>query len=578
MALFTSASPDIQIKEVDLSGVVPGTSTSTGAFVGKFAWGPANEPTLVSNEAGLVSAFGSPTVLNDSATLDYLSAGQFLKYGNSLFVSRAVGTADLNAVAASTGTQVENEDDWDTVKSGLTSRKFIAKYPGSAGNSLRIEICPWSTGDSAYDAWTYANRFDGAPRKSDYVDARWSNTADSGGDEAHVVVIDEDGQFTGTPNTVLETFPFVSFATDAKGPEGQGTYILDVLDNQSEYIWGAGITTDFSGAGVTAANFDSVGTANHDVVEYSLTNGVSDSGYPTVANLKTAWDDFEDPDLYQVDFLIAPGMQTQADQVEMVNDLVATAGTLRKDCVVVASPNRSAVVNVAPATAVSRAVATADLFTASSYLIVDNNYLKVYDKYNDAYEYIPAASSTAGIMSATDRDAAPWFSPAGQRRGQYLGITGLAYNADKAQRDTLYRANINPIVNLPGQGILLFGDKTKLGRPSAFDRINVRRLFLAVERAVKGAASNVMFEFNDEFTRAEFVNIVEPFLREIQGRRGITDFRVVCDETNNTSAIIDNNQFVASVFIQPARSINFVTLNFVATRTGVSFDEVVGRV
>lgn len=578
MALFTSASPDIQIKEIDITGVVPGNSSSTGAYVGKFAWGPANEPTLVSNEAGLVSAFGSPTVLNDSATLDYLSAGQFLKYGSSLFVSRAVNAADLNAVAASTGVQVENENDWDNTKSGLASNKFVAKYPGSAGNSLSIEICPWSTGDSTYDAWTYASYFDGAPRKSSYVDARWGNTADSGGDEAHVIVVDEDGLFTGTPGTVLETFSFVSFATDAKTDVGSTNYILDVLDNQSQYVWGAAITGDFSGAGVSAANFDSVGTSNHSVVTHSFSNGISDTNYPSVSSIATAWDDYEDPDLYQVDFLIAGGQASQADQVSVVNDLVATAGTLRKDCVVITSPNREAVVGQTPSAAVTASIATADLFNASSYLVVDNNYLKVYDKFNDQYEYIPAASSTAGIMAATDRDAAPWFSPAGQRRGQYLGVTGLAYNADKAQRDLLYRAGLNPVVNLPGQGILLFGDKTKLGRPSAFDRINVRRLFLAVERAVKGAAANVMFEFNDEFTRAEFVNIIEPFLREIKGRRGITDFRVVCDETNNTSAIIDNNQFVASVFIQPARSINFVTLNFVATRTGVSFDEVVGTV
>ena len=202
----------------------------------------------------------------------------------------------------------------------------------------------------------------------------------------------------------------------------------------------------------------------------------------------------------------------------------------------------------------------------------------MYNKYTDKYVFIPAAAATAGVMASTDLVAAPWFSPAGSRRGQYFGVTSLAYNATKTQRDQLYKASINPIVNLPGQGILLYGDKTKLGRPSAFDRINVRRLFLVVERAIKGAAQNVMFEFNDEFTRAEFVNIVEPFLREIKGRRGITDFRVVCDETNNTSDIIDNNQFVASVFIKPARSINYVTLNFVAVRTGVDFDEVVGLV
>jgi phage tail sheath protein FI len=308
-----------------------------------------------------------------------------------------------------------------------------------------------------------------------------------------------------------------------------------------------------------------------------LSNGANGSSL-TPTEVGNAFDDYEDPDTVQVDFLIAPGMNTQDNQVTVVTDLVATAQNLRKDCVVVTSPSRADVVSQTPADAVTKSVAFANRLTASSYLIVDNNYLKVYDKYNDQYVYIPAASSTAGIMSATDLNAAPWFSPAGQRRGQYFGITSLAYNPIKSQRDTLYKAGVNPIVTLPGQGTILFGDKTKLGRPSAFDRINVRRLFLTIERAIKGAAQNVMFEFNDEFTRAEFVNIIEPFLREIKGRRGITDFRVVADETNNTADVIDNNQFIASVFIKPARSINFVTLNFVAVRTGVSFDEVVGTV
>jgi len=218
------------------------------------------------------------------------------------------------------------------------------------------------------------------------------------------------------------------------------------------------------------------------------------------------------------------------------------------------------------------------MFTNSSYLVTDANYLKIYDKFNDQYINIPASSSTAGIMAATDLNRAPWFSPAGSRRGQYLGITAISYSPTKSQRDTLYKAGVNPIANIPGQGVLLFGDKTKLGRPSAFDRINVRRLFLVLERAIGRAAEQVMFEFNDEFTRAEFVNIVEPVLREVRGRRGITDFRVVCDETNNTPAIVDRNEFIANIFIKPARSINYVTLNFVAVRTGVDFEEVVGTV
>ena len=202
----------------------------------------------------------------------------------------------------------------------------------------------------------------------------------------------------------------------------------------------------------------------------------------------------------------------------------------------------------------------------------------MYDKFNDQYIFIPAASSTAGIMAATDANAAPWFSPAGQRRGSYLGITALSYSPTKAERDTLYKAGVNPIANIPGQGVLLFGDKTFLNRPSAFDRINVRRLFLVLERAIGEAAKNVMFEFNDEFTRAEFTNIVEPVLREVKGRRGITDFRVVCDDTNNTAAVVDRNEFIANIFIKPARSINYVTLNFVAVRSGVDFEEVVGTV
>jgi phage tail sheath protein FI len=254
----------------------------------------------------------------------------------------------------------------------------------------------------------------------------------------------------------------------------------------------------------------------------------------------------------------------------------------RKDCVVVASPHRDGVVGVNNATTITTNITGNSGFTASlnnsSYLVCDNNYLKVYDKYNDKYEFIPAAAATAGLMANTDNVAAPWFSPAGTRRGIYRGVTSLAYSPSKSQRDTLYKAGVNPIVNLPGQGITLYGDKTFLNKPTAFSRINVRRLFLVMERAIKGAAQNILFEFNDDFTRAEFVNVIEPFLREIQGRRGITDFRVVCDETNNPPSVIDNNSFVASVFVKPARSINYVTLNFVAVRTGVDFEEVVGTI
>ena len=330
-------------------------------------------------------------------------------------------------------------------------------------------------------------------------------------------------------------------------------------------------------AGTTADSGDSFLTSNGSpaAIEISLKNGANSAAL-TPTEFATGFDKYEDVDTITVDFLIAPGMGSRTDQTTVVNDLIAIAQTTRKDCVVVASPARTDI--VASTTPVTNAVATADTFTKSSYLFMDNNYLKVYDKYNDNYIQIPGASSTAGIMAASDFNTAPWFSPAGPRRGQYVGITSLSYSPNKSERDTLYKAGVNPIANIPGQGVLLFGDKTKLARPSAFDRINVRRLFLAIERAIAIAARNVMFEFNDEFTRAEFTNVIEPFLREIQGRRGITDFRVVCDSTNNTAAVIDRNEFKANIFIKPARSINYVTLNFVAVRTGVDFEEVVGTV
>lgn len=586
MALFTqSASPGITIKEIDLTGVVPNVTTSTGAFVGDFSWGPTRTPILVDNEGTLVSTFGSPTTSNN---VDFLSAAAFLKYSNSLYVVREATSAAKNGYFATGLSFSDNEKpfikdatDFDNQLSALDSdgHTFIARYHGAAGNSIKVSVCPVEDGDTAFSAWTYRTEFDGAPGTSSYASA-----AGGSNDEVHVVVVDEDGDLTGTAGTVLERYPYVSLATDAKTSDGTKNNWKDVINARSSYIWAVSMNkiADLAGdqeftEGSTASGTNFVLT-DPVVKDFSLTNGAN-SGTLTTAEYATGFDKFESNEDIQVDFLIAPGMSSSSDQATVVNDLVATAASLRKDCVAVTSPNRAGIVGVSSAaTIVTNTTTCANLFTASSYLIVDNNYLKVYDKYNDKYVFIPAASSTAGLMAGTDAVAAPWFSPAGNRRGQYFGVTSLAYSASQSQRDTLYKAGVNPIVNLPGQGVILFGDKTKESRPSAFDRINVRRLFLAVERAISAAARNVMFEFNDEFTRAEFVNIVEPFLREIKGRRGITDFRVVCDETNNTAAVIDRNEFIASVFIKPARSINYITLNFVAVRTGVNFEEVVGLV
>ena len=574
MALIPSESPSILVKEFDLSGVVPAVTSTTGALVGDFNWGPVEQPILIGNEAQLVSTFGSPSLDSAADETDFLSASMFLKYSGSAYVTRAADSSARNAVAASTGVLVKNLVNWEEDKLSLANNKIIAKYPGTIGNSIKVSVCPSSTGDSAFSVWTVDNismssLFDAAPGTSAQVA---QHTADAG-DEVHVVVYDEDGGISGTPGTILETYAYLSLATDAKTDDGSTNNVAEVLNNNSRYVWIASLASEFTGIS-TAATF--TGSGDSSVNNYSLGSGVHTA--LNVGGYQFGFDQYEDEENIQVDFLVAPGLQSNEDQKTIINYLAGIAAG-RKDCVVVASPSRNLVVNKTDTSLVASTTVTwANTLNSSSYLIVDNNYLKVYNKYTDKYVFIPAAAATAGVMASTDLVAAPWFSPAGSRRGQYFGVTSLAYNATKTQRDQLYKASINPIVNLPGQGILLYGDKTKLGRPSAFDRINVRRLFLVVERAIKGAAQNVMFEFNDEFTRAEFVNIVEPFLREIKGRRGITDFRVVCDETKNTSDIIDNNQFVASVFIKPARSINYVTLNFVAVRTGVDFDEVVGLV
>ena len=579
MAIGTpSESPAITVTEIDRSGVVPNVQTTTGAFVGNFNWGPVQQATLVSNETSLVDTFGSP---DSSNTIEFHSAAYFLRYANSLQVVREVTSAAFNSYDsdANATVLVKNRDNWDDQIAARDTDKhtFIGKYPGNLGNSLKVSILPADSGDATtiFDAWTYKSSFDAAPTTSTHAADR-----NASGDEAHVAVIDEDGLIGGTKGAVLERFPFVSLANGALNTDGSTNFIKDVINNQSEYVWMAGFgdADKFSAeAGTTVDSGDNylqlTGTPAE--VNISLKNGIN-SGTLTTSEMATGFDKFEDVDTVTVDFLIAPGMSSRTDQTTVVNDLITIAQTTRKDCVVVASPARSDI--VASTTPVTNAVTTADTFTKSSYLFMDNNYLKVYDKYNDQYIQIAASSSTAGIMAASDFNAAPWFSPAGPRRGQYVGITSLSYSPNKSERDTLYKAGVNPISNIPGQGVLLFGDKTKLARPSAFDRINVRRLFLAIERAISIAARNVMFEFNDEFTRAEFTNVIEPFLREIQGRRGITDFRVVCDSTNNTAAVIDRNEFKANIFIKPARSINYVTLNFVAVRTGVDFEEVVGTV
>ena len=552
-------SPGVQVKEIDATNVVPAVSTSIGGFAGSFNWGPVEEVITVSSENELAATFGSP---DDNTAKYFLVAASFLKYGNALKVVRVASGHD-NATSDGTGQLIKNEDDYDNA-GALSVGNWVAKYPGVLGNSLKVSMISADITD--FSSWTYSTSFDAEPTTSQYAIDQGKASAK---DELHIAVVDEDGAISGTPGTVLETFAFVSQGSDAKKSDGTSNFYKDVINTQSQYIWWAGHDSSLSDAGETIAA-NTTFTTNTAAIEGSLSGG-SDDNAPTVGEIATGYDLLEDAETVDVNLLFATPDANGAETI--AEDLISIVNA-RKDCMAFVSPPiEDTVGSSTPATDVK---AFADGLTSTSYASCDSTALYVYDKYNDVYRWIGAAGHHAGLCANTDSVADAWFSPAGVNRGQLLGVTKLAFNPKKADRDTLYKARVNPIVSLPGQGTLLFGDKTLLSRPSSFDRINVRRLFIALEKAVSTAAKAQLFEFNDEFTRAQFRNLVEPFLRDVKGRRGLTDFLVVCDETNNTSAVIDGNRFVADIFIKPSRSINFITLNFVATRSGVEFSEISG--
>ena len=435
----------------------------------------------------------------------------------------------------------------------------IVRHPSGTGGLQRA----LTNGCNVRRRWRFYDQVSGAPGTSPYALAR------SGvNDEIHVIVIDEDGVISGTQNTVLEVYSKLSKASDAKSPQGDTNYYPTVIQTRSKYVYWMDHNSGGSNWGNTASGttFTAVSTPTLT----SLQSG-SDGSAVTVAQKKTAYEKFLDSETVDVGLIIAgPGDSTHVDNVISIAED-------RKDAVAFVSPERSDVVNVANAnTQTSNVVGFYNSIRSSSYVVFDSGYKYQYDRYNDVYRFVPLNGDIAGLSARTDLIADSWYSPAGFNRGTIRGAVKLAYNPNKTQRDDLYRNRVNAVVTFPGQGTVLFGDKTGLSAPSAFDRINVRRLFIVLEKAISTASKFQLFEFNDEFTRANFRNIVEPFLREVQGRRGITDFLVVCDETNNTGEVIDRNEFIAEIFIKPAKSINFITLQFVATRTGVSFEEVAG--
>lgn len=472
-------------------------------------------------------------------------------------------TATLNRTVSLAGVKIRNSEHYlaSFSNGGGVTGEFAAKYPGALGNGLLVSYAD----SSSYNGWDYEQEFDSAPDTSPYAESVGGSN-----DEMHIVVVDSTGNWTGTPGTVLEKFAFVSKAADGKKPDGTNNHYKDVINTNSQYIWWTDYNTIPTNWGISASGvtFDDI-----DATTYTLSGGVDDFSM-TDGQQQTAYDLFSNAELYDVSLIIA-GKATASTSA-----IIADIAKTRADCVAFVSPQDTSTGDPIvgnSSTEADKLVAYRNAMnTIHSYAVMDSGFKYQYDRYNDKYRYVPLNADVAGLCARTDYTNDPWWSPGGYNRGQIKNVVRLAHNPDKTNRDTLYKAGINPVVSFPGQGIVLYGDKTMQTKPSAFDRINVRRLFIVLEKAIATAAKFQLFEFNDGFTRAQFKNLVEPFLRDVQGRRGIVDFRVKCDDTNNTGEVIDRNEFIADIFIKPNRSINYITLNFVAARSSANFTEIGG--
>lgn len=617
-------SPGVNVTEIDLTTVVPAVAATGGCIAGNFGWGPIMERKLLGNEDSLANMFGKPT--NDTA-IHFYTGANFLAYGNSLQVVRVEQTGQLNAGTAGTGVLIQNDEDWEQNFEGgqntTADMYFVAKHAGSIGNSLKVSICPsaaafrqtltvdtvgtaltladadeklavgslvisggetkivtavdatGATLNSAFEAdltagsvvaeWEYATSFDNAPGTSPYAEKRGASN-----DEIHVAVIDEDGEISGTKGEVIEKFAFVSKAPGALNADGSTNAYKQVIARRSNWVrWvdHAMGSNAWDTAAADAVDYNSTPIAMPST--WSLAGGANGSA-ATDAQIISGYDMFANAEEVDVSLILG------ADANQTIALHLIAVCEARLDCVAFLSPEFADCVNNAGSEATD-IVEFRDSLPSSSYAFLDGNWKYQYDKYNDVYRWVPFNGDVAGLVvrSTDERDA--WWSPAGFNRGQIKNVVKTAWSPSKTFRDELYKNGVNPILTFPGEGTILFGDKTLLAKPSAFDRINVRRLFIVLEKAIATAAKYSLFEFNDQFTRSQFRNLVEPFLRDVQGRRGIFDFRVVCDESNNTGEVIDRNEFIGDIYIKPARSINFIQLNFVAVRTGVDFSEVVGQ-
>ena len=593
-------SPGINVSEIDLTTVVPNVATSIGAIGGGFQWGPVLERISITTENDLVNEFGPPLDNTDNDGKYFLTAANYLAYSNNLIVTRNVGTDARNAVvgdddasSATSSNVTHNKDDYEGTT--YTESLFVAKYPGALGNSLKVlavDGAGWAiikakaSSARTNDEALFLARFDSAPSASTAMqDANGGDI--TGNDEMHVLVIDEDGAWTNSPGDVLEAHGYVSKASDAKRIDGSNNYIGTVLRNESKYVWlgdpteitetssdnGGGAPEKNAGGVMAGGDFKRINGTGKEIIGGSLAGGVDDNMLSD-GELRAAYNMYINPEV--VDVTLVMGGPASADTSKWIIDNITSK---RLDCVAFVSPPMTDVVRNAGSEQASLETTRDTLAlagSAGSYGIMDSAWKYQYDRYNDKFVYVPMNGDIAGLCARTDFTNDAWWSPAGLNRGGIKNIVKLSWEATKAERDVMYQIGINPLITQTGAGVVLWGDKTMQSVPSAFDRINVRRLFIVLEKAISVAAKAMLFEFNDEFTRAQFVNMVEPFLREVQGRRGITDFKVVCDSSNNTGQVIDTNNFVGDIYIKPARSINFIQLNFIAARTDVSFSEIGG--
>jgi hypothetical protein len=528
------------------SSLLAANTTGSNAAVSvsfSFAVG-SNVATLsvTSSANSLVDASNTATTI-----LANLSTGDFVKAGNTVIGSQFIKVSGKSEPVNANTTTV-------TAKINLSTIYTLSS------NVVQNSVNRY---------WEFYNLVDRAPGTSSFVGARGGK-----GDEVHVVVVDDDGYFTGTKNAVLEVYSGLSRAKDAEGTQGGSNYYRQVINQGSPYIW---YVYDRAGS-LSATSFSVTPVTTPQPLNMILWGGVDGLDEQTidVGDLARAYDKYRSTEAIDISLIVAGKARGGLFDAQMANYLIDNIAEYRKDCVVFISPRREAVVNNFNPNE-EDVVAFRNQLRSSSYGVLDSGYKYQYDKYNDLYRWVPLNGDIAGLCVRTDDTRDPWWSPAGFNRGNIKNVVKLSFNPDKSRRDILYPNGINPVVTFPGNGTILYGDKTLLAQSSAFDRINVRRLFIVLEKAIAKAAKYTLFEFNDTFTRAQFRNMVEPYLRDVMGRRGIYDFKVVCDETNNTPEVIDRNEFIGDIYIKPARSISYISLNFVAVRTGVEFSEVVGK-